>query len=165
MPREKSVSAENLTEGLLREHPVWEFCNDDAGGETLVRPVKKLPISSSDGRLVGCELYLNDGSVVYGLLGNLSLTKPKRNQHFLTLTVFVDGVSVHLARYFDADYSRRGPAMLAAKLRKRESEVFPISYDLSAIASGSPECVRGSVPQEPQAQLSRSEIIQLAVRR
>jgi hypothetical protein len=157
------IPVEKLTEKLLRKHPVWEFCNDDEAGETVVAPVKKLPVSSADSRLVGCDLRLADGSVVFGFLGNLSLTKSGQNQHFLTVSVFIGGDVEHLARYHDHDFLDRGPAWLAKKLGKKVPEVFPMSYDLSAVASGAVDCVRGVIPAEPMKKLSRSEIIQLAV--
>jgi hypothetical protein len=128
-----------------------------------VRPVKKLPISSAASRLVGCQLRLADESPLFGFLGNLSLKKNDQNQHFLTLSVFVDGSIEHLARYHDHDFADHGPSWLAKKLRKKEEEVFPISYDLSALATGAADCIRSSIPAEPKTKLSRSAIIQLAV--
>ena len=160
---QKPVPAEKLTEKLLRKYSVWEFCNDDEAGETLVRPVKTLPISSAGSRLVACDVRLADGTVIFGYLGNLSLTKKDQNQHFLTLSVFVGGTVEHLARYHDFDFGDRGPAWLARKLGKKVPDVFPISYDLSAIASGAADCVRGSIPAEPKTKLSRSALMQLAV--
>lgn len=160
---QKPVPVEKLTEKLLRKYSVWEFCNDDGAGETLVRPVKTLPISSAGSRLVGCELRLADGSAIFGFLGNLSLTKTDQNQHFLTLSVFVDGGVAHLARYHDFDFADRGPAWLARKLGKKVAEVFPLSYDISAIAGGAADCIRSSIPAVPKTKLSRSAIIQLAV--
>jgi hypothetical protein len=159
----KPIPVEKLTEALFRKYPVWEFCNDDEVGDTCVRPTKKLPISSGDSRLVGCEFRLANGSVLFGYLGNLSLAKKDQNQHFLTLSAFVDGSTEHLARYHDIDFSRHGPSWFAEKLGKRTKEVFPISYDLSSLAVGAEDCVRGSIPAEPKKKLSRSEIIQLAV--
>src|ERR1019366_2600966 len=95
------VPAEHLTETLLRRSPVWEFCNDDEAGETLVRPVKETPIDSGGSRLFGCELLFADGSTGFGYIGNLSLGDAEKNCHFLTLSVFVRGEIFHLARYFD----------------------------------------------------------------
>lgn len=157
------ISVEKLTEKLLRQHPVWEFCNDDDAGETVVTPVKKLPISTADSRIVGCELRLANGSLTFGFLGTLSLTKSDQNQHFLTLSIFIGGVIEHLSRYHDFDFAERGPAWLAKKLGKKVEEVFPIFYDVSAIASGSADCLRGFMSVEPKKKLSRREIIQLAV--
>jgi len=159
----KPVPVEKLTEAMLRANPVWEFCNDDEAGETLVKPVKKLPIASSKGRLVGCELRLADGSTMFGFLGNLDLTKADRNQHLLTLSLFFNGLIEHLARYHDIDSSDSGPASLAKKIGKKEEDIFPMSYDLSCYAIGSDDCIHGSIQKEPKQRLSRSEIIMLAL--
>jgi hypothetical protein len=43
------------------------------------------------------------------------------------------------------------------------SDVFPIKYDLSQVAIGDPDVVRGAVLAEPSERLSRSELIALAV--
>ena len=160
---QKPVPAEEITEALLRANPVWEFCNEDESGETLLMPAKKLPITSSENRLVGCELRLRDGSTIFGYLGNLDLTKAFRNQHFLTLSIFMNGTTEHLARYHDLDFSDRGPAALAQKIGKNLEDIFPMTYDLSACATGSDDCIRGSIQKEPKERLSRSEIIMLAV--
>src|SRR4051794_13034379 len=124
--REKRVPAEELTEALLRQLPVWEFCNDDEAGETLVRPVKKLPIDSADGRILACEFRVADGSRVFGDISNLSLSDAEKNVHFLGISIFVGGKVEHLARYHDSWFESHGPAQLAAKLQKKEADVFPI---------------------------------------
>ena len=161
----KPVPVEKITEALFRANPVWEFINDDETDETLVKPVKKLPVSSCDGRLVGCELRLADGSTIFGFLGNLDLTKADRNQHFLTLSLFLNGSIEHLARYHDIDFSDSGPASLAQKIGKKEEDIFPISYDISLCAIGSGDCIHGLIQKEPKQKLTRSEIIMLALDR
>ncbi len=161
----KYLPIEVLTEALLRTTPVWEFCDVDEVGETCVRPVAKLPVSSGEGRIFGSELRFRDGSVVFGFLGNLSLSATEKNRHFLTVSVFVGSDTYHLARYHDLDVAKRGPASLAKRFGKKEDEVFPISYDLSSVATGSDDCIRGTIPKEPLEILPRSEIIRLAVSR
>jgi len=167
--RHKSIPVEKLSEALLRKFPVWEFATDEEGlsgqDETWVRPVKKLPITTGDERLVGCEFTLADGSTLFGFLGNLSLKEAERNAHFLTLSIFVRGKVKHLARYHDADVEERGPKWLAATLGKKEQEVFPLFYDVSTFVRGKKECLRGSIPRQPEKMLSDSEIIQLAINR
>jgi hypothetical protein len=157
----KPIPAESLTEALLRADRVWEFCNDDRMGDTLVRPVKRLPVTDSDCRLFAGEFTLADGSKIYGYLGNLSLRSKDQNQQFLTLSVFVGRGVVHLARYHDVDFARRGPAALAAKLGKVPIDVFPISFDVSDIARGNTDCVRGQIPAESLQKLSQDELMKL----
>ena len=161
--REKRVPAEKLTEALLRKHPVWEFCNDDEAGETLVRPVKELPITSAANRLLTCQFKLADGAALFGYVGNLSLSDEEQNQHFLTVSVFYGGMLEHLARYHDAWYETEGPVAFAAKLGKSETAVFPISYDVSAIVIGKPNCVRGNITRDPKTRLSREALMKLVL--
>lgn len=161
--RGKRVPVEKLTEVLLRKYPVWEFCNDDEASETLVQPVEKLPITDAGGRLLACEFRLADGSTLFGDLSNLSLRSETQNQHFLTLSAFLDGKAQMLARYHDSWVKKDGPAPFAARFGKTVAEMFPISYDISAIAAGHATCVKGLIPARPKIRLSMNEIISLAV--
>jgi hypothetical protein len=162
--KQEAIPVEKLTEALLRKFPVWKFCNDDELGETAIQPVKDLPITSANGCLIACDFRLADGSHLSGLMGNLSLKDDNRNQNFLTISVFIEGKFAHLARYHDSDSSERGPSWLASRLGKNENDVFPISYDISAVAIGKSTCIRGAITKEPIEKLSRAEIIRLAVR-
>jgi hypothetical protein len=42
-------------------------------------------------------------------------------------------------------------------------DVFPIEYDISLVAAGAADSLRGVVRQEPRRRLSRSELIAMAV--
>jgi hypothetical protein len=91
----------------------------------------------------------------------------RRTRQFLALTVF-GGESqggFTLARYFDVDYERRGPAALAGFLGLRVEEVFPVAYDIGAVAVGLAEVIRGSIPSEPAEKLTEEELTALAVGR
>jgi hypothetical protein len=68
-----------------------------------------------------------------------------------------------LARYHDFDYSERGPRALAEFLGLDLSQVFPITYDLREYAVGDPLALAGTIVANPVDQLSRSEIIALAI--
>ena len=98
------------------------------------------------------------------MLGNIDPTNPRLTEHFLTVSVFrSDGALFHLARYHDLDAIERGPAALAAFLGLSLKAVFPLSYDVSAIVTGLPEVVRGTITSEPRERLTRAEVIALAV--
>lgn len=159
----KSTPVGKLTEALLRKHPVWEFTNEDGSDEMSVRPVKKLPVISGDGRLFGSEIRFADGSVAFGLIGNLSLTDKEQNAHFRTLTVFLKGKAHGVSRYHDFDFEKRGPTALAKQIGKKPGEIFPISYDLSAVAKGAKDCVAGVILAEPKKKLTRQALIAAAV--
>jgi hypothetical protein len=156
-------AVDSLTEADLRASPVWEFVSNDEPDETSVRPVEQLPISTLDGRVIGIEAKLANGRRTWMLLGNIDLNSASKTSHFLTLSLWVRGGWFNLARYHDFGYDTRGPAALALTLGLAVSDVFPIRYDISAWALGSPETIRGIVEAEPRDRLSRAELIALAV--
>jgi hypothetical protein len=59
--------AESLTVADLRAHPMREYLNDDEIGETMTRPVEKLPVETLDNRLVGTQVRLANGLDVWEL--------------------------------------------------------------------------------------------------
>jgi hypothetical protein len=157
----KTVDA--LTEDDLRQHPVWEFVDDPAGDETSVRPVEALPVSSLAGKVVGTQVLLANGEKIWALVGNVDASNPERTEHFLMLSIRRDSEWFHVARYHDFDAAQRGPDMLASFLGLAIDDVYPISYDIRAYAKGDPSSLCRSVPKEPPQQLTRAEIIALAV--
>ena len=142
----------------LDEFPVWTFVN-----ELLVRPVGRIPVRDLSGSLVATRVVLANGTSVRAVLGNIDLANPRATQHFLTLSVDRDGQRFHLARYFDADYSARGPAALARFLGLALGDVFPIAYDIRTLVRGAPEAACGIVPLEVKEKLSRADLIAMAV--
>ena len=155
---------ESLTVQDLSIYPVWSFVNDDQRGETLVRPVKRLPVKSLSGKLVGTTVGLSGGVTVWAMLGNVDVTSATLNEHLLTLSVVKDGVWFTMARYHDPDWRSNGPSALAAFLGLSVEQVFPISYDLSSIAIGTTRALVNCIPAAaPEHRLSRAEIIKLAV--
>ena len=148
-------------------HRVWEFAIDkeaELGGETFVRPVAKIPVKSLSNRVVAAPVLFANGQRFQGLLGNLDLADPVRTDHFLTLTLYLPSRQRFLlARYFDLDYSERGPSALAAKLGLALDAIFPMSYDITDFALGDQACLRGTIAAAPATRLSRAEIIALAV--
>jgi hypothetical protein len=60
----------------------------------------------------------------------------------------------HLARYFDPDWERRGPAALAAALHRSVSDAFPIRYDLTAVAMGVAVSLSGRSWRSPRSELN-----------
>lgn len=65
---------------------MWEYLNDNEIGETMVRPVEKLPVETLENGLVGTQVRLANGLEVWGLLGNFDVTNPRANQHIPTLS-------------------------------------------------------------------------------
>jgi hypothetical protein len=151
---------EDLEPADFAAHPVWEYVDPD---DTLVRPVEALPVDSLDGRIVGTQLTLHNGSAVWGVLACMNLRSMRSNEHFIALWVERRGRWFDLARYHDVDWERRSPAKLAEFLGLPLDEVFPISYDISAVARGLPETVRGQIRAEPRERLTQDELIELAL--
>jgi hypothetical protein len=158
----KEVS--RLTIADLHAHPVWKFAGSDSRGETLVRPVKKLPVKSLRASIVGADVVLSCGKKVLATIGNVEIENPRLTEHFVSLSFHrEDGEVFHLARYHDVDYADRGPRQLAAFLGLKKMEVFPLVWDVSAFAQGEREALRGIIAEVPRECLSRSQIIALAV--
>ncbi len=154
----KPVTA--LTADDLARFQVWEYDtgSDSLPGrnETWVVPVPELPIASLSNRVVGVSLRLG-GREWVGLLGNIDLDDPRATREFATLSVWRDGSWFHLARYFDIEHERRGPEHLAEYLGLPVGEVFPIRYDLSGVAGGHPQAVKGRIEAEPVVRLTEAE--------
>src|SRR5690349_2788906 len=86
----KPVPITSLRPGDLEQNPVWEYANNHElwSDETVVRPVKHLPVVSLDGRVVGTRLMLANGEQAWGILGNVDPTRAELAEHFLTVSVF-----------------------------------------------------------------------------
>ncbi len=153
---------DTLTLVDLREHSVWQYA-PGGGDEACVRPVKRLPVTTLTGKLVGTQVALANGTSVWALIGNVDASNPRLTAHFMTLSVERGGSWFHLARYHDFDASERGPEQLAAFLDLTVDDVFPISYDLLQHAKGDPKALRGTIQAKPPEVLTRDQIIALAV--
>lgn len=150
-----------LTEDDLRRSPIWEYGtgNESKPGrdETWVRPVRRLPVRSLANRMAWTPIRLANGTATYGLVGNISLRHPRQTRNFIVITFFKDG------RSFTFSHARpKGASGLAHHLGLRQKDIFPLSYDLSGLAIGLHEVVRGTVsakPPEALTDVQRMELI------
>jgi hypothetical protein len=157
-----SVTLHSLSPLELLAASVWEF--DRACDGVAVRPVRPLPVSHLEGRLVATHVTLANGDRVATLLGNLSVARPELNQHFATLTFFrARAERFELARYHDPGRETHGPAALARFLGLPLPSVFPVTYNLAGAVDGPASAMSGKITAEPVVQLSRSELIELAL--
>lgn len=156
-------NVEALTPADLERAPVWQFVHAPTLGDTVVRPMKRLPIQDLSGKVVGSRVRLANGSSRWALLGNVKANKPDMTEHFLTLSIEDQGRWFHLARYHDPGYEDQGPQALAAFLGLPADDVFPISYDITGIVEGHPAALKGKVEMEPKVRLTRAQIIAMAV--
>lgn len=147
----------------IRKHPVWRFASNRQSGETALVPIRKLPCKNLNGKVVGVQVEVADGTRVWGIVGNFDPGNPRMNQHFVTISIESNGRWFHLARYHDYDFKERGPAALAAFLERDVDSVFPLTFDLSGAVQGDHESLRGMIHKEPKERLTRSEIIAIAV--
>jgi hypothetical protein len=152
---------ESLTLADLQANPVWKYTNNDEMGETSVRPVKKLPVANLAGKIIGTQVRLSSGLVVWALVGNIDSNNKRLNKHFVTLSLERDGKWFHLARYHDFDFTTRGPEQLAQFLGLPVNDIFPIVYDARKFSQGNPDALTDAIEKEPQEKLSRAEIIKL----
>jgi hypothetical protein len=158
----KDVS--QLTSADFRAHPVWRFTGSDKSGETLVTPIKRLPVKSLSGSIVGCEVKLASGEKIVAMLGNIHADNARLTEHFMTLSVLrVDGEVFHLARYHDFDFNERGPAALAEFLKMKKENIFPIAWDIRHLVNGEKNALHGILEEIPRERLTRAQIIALAV--
>jgi hypothetical protein len=121
---------ESLTVPDLEANPVWQYANSDGVGETIVRPVKKIPVKNLTGKVVGAQVRFANGSQAWALIGNVDVANPRFTEHFLTLSIKHGGRWFALARYHDHDFADRGPEALARFLGIRVDDIFPISVDV-----------------------------------
>ena len=154
---------EDLRVSDLQAHPVWQYSDSDDGLETSVMPVKRIPVTSLLGKLVGTTVTLANGKEVWAVIGNVDEKNPRLTQHFLTLSVECDGRWFVLARYHDFNRNESGPTALAKFLKLPVDEIFPIKYDIRGISKGKTEALVGYIRREPLEKLSREQIISLAV--
>ena len=150
---------------VLAKHPVWEFLNDDEhpAGDTAMRPVEKLPVDRFEGRLFGTIVTLADGSHLPAAISDLAFGPKKYRHHFRSLTLFAKGRRFHLAKYFQVWYDDEGPDALAAFLKKKRADVFPISYDLSTLARGPADVVRGVFETKISNPMPRDQLMKILV--
>jgi hypothetical protein len=155
---------ESLTVADFEAHPVWEFVNDDEIGETMVKPVQKIPVKSLGNRVVGTQVRLANGSQIWALFGNFDVTNPRATQHFLALSIERNGKWFYLARYHDVGFTAHSPEALARFLGLGVDDVFPISVDVRRYAQGDPKALTATVLKEPQEKLTDAELTAMALR-
>ncbi|HEX4141255.1 MAG TPA: hypothetical protein VHY09_12970 [Candidatus Methylacidiphilales bacterium] len=164
--------ADKLTPSDWKKYPVWTFDldNESAPGrdETWMVPAKKLPVS--DLRNCGCRANarLASGREIDAVLWNIRLqSDPKEEELWknfarlqiskgsspfvpkLQYSVWVrdrwwvsenDGGFMSLV-----DFKKRNASDMANALGETLDEIFPISYDISALASGPAAVVKGKI--------------------
>ena len=156
-------NVQSLTAEDFQSHPIWQYENNDRSGESLVRPIVKIPVKNLTGKIIGIQIRLADGTFAWVLAGNIIVDNARLTSHFLTISVEHKGRWFNLARYHDHDILERGPMALAAFLGKKVDEVFPFLLDIRPFVQGSSPTLVLEICREPHERLTRAEVIALAV--
>lgn len=154
---------EKLQISDLKASPVWQYVNSQEDDGTAVGPVKKIPVTNLNGKLVGIQVQLADGNSKWALIGNVDNENPRLTEHFLTLSILHNDKWFTLSRYHDFDYSTNGPDALAKFIGLDVDQIFPITYDISAYVKGDSSALSGKILKEPKEKLTRAQIIAMAV--
>ncbi|MFZ6736048.1 hypothetical protein ACO0LG_29280 [Undibacterium sp. Ji42W] len=161
---ETTKKAETLTIADLEKYPVWQYTNSQEKiGETVVRPIKRIPVKSLTGKLVGTKVRFANGTDTWALIGNVDANNARLTQHFLTLSIFNADKWFTLARYHDIERERFGPEALEMFMGLDVNQIFLITYDISRCCTGDSKSLIGTIEKEPEEKLTRAEIIALAV--
>src|SRR5215204_2877191 len=152
--KELVKTVEELTPTDLGVHPVWQYANRNGDfQETAVRAIRRTPVRSLTGRLVGVVVGLANGATAWALIGNVDANNARLNLHFLTLSVWRNNRWFTMARYHDIDWVERGPDALATFLGLSVDDVFPIAYDLRPHCSGDQAALVGVIEKKPRERL------------
>jgi len=82
----------------------------------------------------------------------------------MRISVFVHGLQVHLAGYYDLDFDNcLTPTEFASAMGRSVEKVFPISYDVSAYFDEPAEKWRGQIFERAPNPLTEDELIDLVV--
>lgn len=154
---------DTLSVADIEKNSVWQYVSSRNTGEVCVKPVKKVPVASPSGKVIGAQVCFASGAKAWALIGNIDTENPSLMEHFITLSIERDGVWFQLARYHDHDFSERGPDALAQFLNMKVDSIFPIIVDVREYLRGNPAVLVFEVLKEPKNKLSREEIIAMAV--
>ncbi len=144
----------------FREYPIWRHMLEEegkSGRDDLMAPVTQLPVYHLKNKVIGVQVRLANGQMIWARLSNVHIGYLRRTEQSLFCSLEKDGEWFNLARYFDPWYRRHGPEDLAKFLGLPVDEVFPISYDLRPYVFGNDPPVWGTITKEPRERLSREE--------
>ncbi|PQO26521.1 hypothetical protein [Blastopirellula marina] len=153
----------DLTVSDVQADPIWRFTNENPDDDLEVESVKETHFSNLSGLIIASQVEFADSSKHLALLQNVSLAGQKVNDHFLSLTIEMNGDWFPLARYHDAAIENFGPEQLAAFVGKAVKDVFPIRYDLRETLHSDSMRLAGFVRDVPISPLTDDELISLAL--
>ena len=144
----KIKSVTNLSIQDLESTSIWQYINDDSN-ELALKPLKTIPVKNLTGKIVATQVKLVNGSLFWGLIGNIDTTNQKLTEHFLTFSIYNNGKWFSLARYHDSNYDTNGPKALSNFLDLPKDSIFPIHYDILNTVIEHPAFLEGLIQKEP----------------
>ncbi len=133
----------DVTPDDFSAHPVWQYCvASNSDGVGLI-PVLDLPVESLDERVVGTQVRLANGQLIWAVLFGLDSFSPVFNERDVGISFLVEGKRVMLGRAWERDLPGHGIGNLCAALKLLESDIFPITFDVSHLVFGDKSSLRG----------------------
>jgi hypothetical protein len=157
------ITVDQIDIAILERYPVMEFFYNANESDLSVVPVLRVPVTDMSNRMARASLIFSCGCKATGIIGNLDLTDPCKNAHFITLVLFDDDRKFVLARYHDINWKLNGPGALSRWFGKAVKDIFPIHYDVSEYCLGRRDAVTGFIYAEPKTRLSREELVALSL--
>ena len=136
-------------------HPVWIEYNLGS-----YEPAPDLPVSDLESGHVACDLVLANGDMMRGIISGIHLNNPELTNVTARLILIKNG---DMFGYRKEILEPHRSSMLQEFLSLSPREIFPIRYDISEIAIGHPDAVRGiisaSYPEELENPAARVKFL------
>jgi hypothetical protein len=152
---------DDLSEGDLMTHPVWQFVSDDYPDETFVEPVHQsdIPLHDLSGVIFCTKVRVANGKLLWSQIGSVDGESARANRHLLTISLLGPNGWLYVPRYHDIGYGRPMLSHIASMLDLRMTELFPIVYDLRKYAVGRADALVGAIENEPEEVLSKRDLL------
>ena len=132
----------------FENHPIW--MEHDLG---KYEPALDLPVSDLEDGFVACNLVLANGDMIRGVISGIYLNDPELTEVASGLILIKNG---EMFGYRKSVLEPYRSSMIQEFLSLRLNEIFPIRYDISEIAIGHPDAVRGIINASYPEELSNS---------
>jgi hypothetical protein len=123
--------------------------------------VRRLPVRCLGNRVAATTLSLSNGQRLFGTLDNVSLDHPPATRQFIGVSLYVGGNDLQLQRAQTPTFPCVNAPGIVRALGLRVEDVFPLSYDLTGLAVGHAEVIRGTIPAERPERLSGEDELAL----
>ena len=132
----------------FENHPVW--IERDLGKYT---PLEDLPANDLESCFVACNLLLANNDEIRGVLSGIYLNNPELTRITIGLIIIKNGQMFGYRKDLLEPYKSE---MVSEFLSLSMSSIFPIRYDLSELAIGHPEVIRGTIDASYPEEMDRA---------